>query len=172
MTLQVKIYIALAILLLGFGSGFGTRAYIASKEKLEIEVSNLKADKQEFKDYISKTEQQVAQVNALQAKLYTLDSDRTKDLNEQLSENDRLRGDLATAQRMHLTGTSCPRTAAAPGQTDSAGGVGSNVPVALSGETRQAVWDLRQSVIRDIAVIRYYQGYTDALGAKADPPLK
>jgi len=163
MTLQSKLIALFVTLLLGCGMGFGARSYMASKERLAIENANLKQDKAEFKSYIDKAETQVAKYNALQDKLYTLDTAASKDLNDQLDENDRLRGDLAVAQRMRLQGARCVASPAS-GQDASAGGVGSDLQVELTGETRQAVWDLRASLVKDLAVIAYYQGYTEAIG--------
>jgi len=163
MTLQSK-FIALCVtLLLAFGTGFGVRSYMASKEKLQLENANLVQDKAEFKDYIAKAETQTEKYNQLQVRLYALDTAASKDLNEQLSENDRLRGDLATAQRMRLQGARCVANPAGS-QDATAGGLGDGATVELSGETRQAVLDLRGDLLRDRGKLNYLQGYVRGLG--------
>jgi hypothetical protein len=59
---------------------------------------------------------------------------------------------------MSLRGTSCPQATSAAGDPNS-GSMGNGTPVELSESTRLAVWDLRESLLRDTAKVTYLQEF-------------
>ena len=172
MTLQLKILVLLGILLVGFGSGFGTRHYIASSQKKSAEIEDLKADKEEFKSYIANLESRDATIRTLNQNLQTLEADSARSLDEALTEDDRLRNDVATAKRMRLKGTSCGPDGSG-GQATAAGSQDDAADIELSPETRQLVFDLRASITEDAEQIEYLKGYIikNNLGGAAAPDI-
>lgn len=169
MDLSVKYWPYLLLFSLGFIGGLGVMTYVAHTHKLEAQVSDLTQANQLSKDYIAGIEERDKRNQELQNKLTDLDQRSTKALNEKLTQNDRLRADLATAQRMRLQGTSCPAQPAGD-QTGTAGSVGDGAGIELSAETRHAVFDLRASILSDHGKLDYLQRYIRRLGLS--PPAK
>lgn len=141
-----------------FFAGFYVRGYMAEKDALEVANQTLVDVATLAADYQTKVEERDARNQELQSQLHALDAAHQRTLNDQLAENDALRGDLAVAQRMQLKGTSCPKGSPAAGETPAAG-VDTGVPVVLSAETRHAVFDLRASILRDKAALEACKSY-------------
>ena len=163
MGLQAKLIVLLATILLSFGSGYGVRAYIASKEKLAAQVSTLKAQVASDKDYQIKVDARDKVNQNLNNTIHVLDTTSTRNLNEKLAENDLLRHDLASAQRMRFNGAVCPQRPTGS-ETGSTGSVGDGAGLELTADSRQDVLDLRAGIIRDHAKIDYLHQYIWKLG--------
>lgn len=166
-TLQAKI-IATAIILfatlsIGFGSGWGVRAFVAEKQQLKSENSALSKALDASIDYQKKVEERDVRNLELRKQLTDLDRNLTNARNKALAENADLRADLAVAQRMHLRGSSCPDRPAGD-QAGTAPGVDHGAQVELSDQTRLAVFDLRESIIGDVAALEACQAYVRKLG--------
>jgi prophage endopeptidase len=151
--------ILLALVIAGiFFSGFFVRGYMADKAATEVQLAHQEALNQALQTHTDDLQDLIKKNQELQAKIDQLGTDHTKALNEKLAENATLRRDLAVARRMSLRGTSCPQAAAASGDPNS-GSVGDGAPVELSESTRLAVWDLRESLLRDTAKVTYLQEF-------------
>lgn len=151
-----KLAMVLAILTTVFFTGFGVRGYMAQHELTEIQLK-AKQDENVLLDQHIKDLKGLADTNAaLRNQVHRLDVQHTGVLNEKLAENSRLRADLVTAQRLSLRGTTCPRPD--PGSDlAGTGSVGDGAAVMLSGATGLAVFDLRESLIRDRQKLAYLQ---------------
>ena len=163
MTLQAKLVALLLTLILGFGTGFAVRAYIAGKQDVVRENTVLTKALAASIDYQAKVEARDDRNQELQSQLTVLDQELTNARTTALTENSALRADLAVAERMHLKGSSCPPRPASPQATGS-GSVDHGGPVELSAETRLAVFDLRESIIGDQAALEGCQSYIRRLG--------
>lgn len=163
MTLQVKLVVLVVTLLLGFGTGFGVRTYMAGKHNLQVENTALSRALTASIDYQAKVEARDTKNQVLQSQLATLDKELTNARTTALSDNAALRSDLAVAQRMQLKGTTCPSRSASD-QASPAAGVDHGAQVELSPETRLAVFDLRESIIGDQAALEGCQSYVRRLG--------
>lgn len=161
--LQIRLLLWMGLFLAGLGSGWGVRAYIAEHDKQEAIIADLENDKIEFADYIKKTEERDRKIAELNATLTTLDIVSTRKLDEATTENTRLAGDLAVAQRMRLKGASCLKGSSA-GQTPTTGSMVDVAEVFLGEETRRSVFDLRADLISDGAKIDYLQEYIRSVG--------
>ena len=152
---QYKIWIQVGVVFLAFVAGFYVRDYMAdaqaTKQLLAAEKEHRAEVEALLQDAITITKKNLE----LQDKITKLDKTHTRTLNEQINENSRLRTDLAVAQRMRLQGTSCPKVGSS--DSTSSTGMGDGASVELSPETRLLVWDLRESIIRDQAKLRYLQ---------------
>lgn len=152
---QYKIWIQAGVVFLAFVAGFYVRDYMAdaqaTKQLLAAEKEHRAEVEALLQDAITITKKNLE----LQDKITELDKTHTRTLNEQINENSRLRTDLAVAQRMRLQGTSCPKVGSS--DSTSSTGMGDGASVELSPETRLLVWDLRESIIRDQAKLRYLQ---------------
>lgn len=139
-----------------FFSGFGVRGYMAGKAELANQLDQQKAVNAQLTEYTKDLKTLTDRNLALQDKVTALDAKHTGTLNEKLAENSALRRDLAVAQRMRLQGTTCPKASAG---SDAAhpSSMGDGAGVELSAETRLAVWDLRESILRDQAKLAYLQ---------------
>jgi hypothetical protein len=135
---------------------------MAGKQKLAHEVSDLQEARDAKDAYLARIAERDAQVEALNKQLADLDTTKTQELNDALETNSALRRDLRVAQRMRLTGTTCPGPASS-GEAQPPGSVGDATGVELSGATRQAVWDLRASLLSDRAKLDYCQAYVRQL---------
>lgn len=155
---------SLVTLLLGLGIGYATRSYMAEKQELSRRVTEQKAMLVAQQGYLNQVAKRDAEVKALQDKLTLLDTEKTHDLQQASAANSVLRNDLAVAQRMRLTGTTCPAQRTTPGETSSASSVGDGTGIELSATTRQAVFDLRTSLLEDRAKLEYLQGYLRQVG--------
>lgn len=165
---SVKYWVFPLLFSLGFLGGMGVATYVAHTNKLAAQVSDLAKSNQLKQEYIEKVDERDKRNQELQNKLTDLDTRSTEALNEKLSQNDRLRTDLATAQRMRLQGTSCPAQPAGD-QTGTAGSLGDGTGIELSAETRHAVFDLRAGIVRDQAALDYLQWYLREAGLS--PPI-
>lgn len=159
----------LALLLLGLTIGVGVTAYINHTDNLANQAKALKESNQAKQDHIDELARRDEKIRLLQNQLTELDTQSTQALYEQLHQNDLLRHDLDTAQRMRLRGTSCP-AAPAGSQTAATSSMGDDPGIELSAETRQAVFDLRAGILDDKAKIDYLQGYLRRVGLS--PPAK
>ena len=152
---QYKIWIQAGVVFLAFVAGFYVRDYMtdaqATKQLLAAEKEHRAEVEALLQDAITITKKNLE----LQDKITELDKTHTRTLNEQINENSRLRTDLAVSQRMRLQGTTCPKVGSS--DSTSSTGVGDGASVELSPETRLLVWDLRESIIRDQAKLRYLQ---------------
>ena len=166
---QIKALIWLGLFLAGLSSGWGIRAYIAEHDAQKAQIAELEADKQEFADYISKTEERDRKIAELNATLTVLDSESSRKLHESTTKNARLAGDLAVAERMQLKGASCLKRPTA-GQTPGTSSVVDVAEIFLGPETRRAVFELRGDLISDGAKVDYLQDYIRSLGLS--PPLQ
>ena len=170
MTWQLKLLLAAVLLAAGFGSGFGVRAYIAHAEALVVENATLAAKAKASEDYTKALEERDARILELNKSLYQLDVNRRKQLDAKLAENTALRTDLA-AERMRFRGAVCPQGPAA-GQAASAGVVGDDDGVALTGDARRDVLDLRAAILIDHGIIDYLREYIRQAGlADPGPPV-
>lgn len=165
MNLKIQLLILSLIIGLSFASGFGVRHYMAGKAALASQVSSLSQDKQVLEGYIRAIAKRDTENQSLQTRLNDLDTQHTQVLHDQLEENTRLAGDLVVAQRMQLKGASCVASPVAAG-TDAAGGLVDDGAVELSGETRQAVFDLRADLLADRHKLLYLQSYIPELLAQ------
>lgn len=157
-SLQILLVAILVSLLAGFGGGYGVRSYMAGKDELKAEAKVKDELLAVAKEYQAKVDARDAANLELTTKLNALDTQTTKDLNEKLTENNRLRGDLATAERMRFTGAKCPKRSTSD-QASTTGSMGDGAGVELTDEARQAVFDIRDGIIKDQAKIDYLQGY-------------
>ena len=152
---QYKIWIQVGVVFLAFVAGFYVRDYMAdaqvTKQLLAAEKEHRAEVEALLQDAIIITKKNLE----LQDKITELDKTHTRTLNEQINENSRLRTDLAVSQRMRLQGTTCPKVGSS--DSTSSTGMGDGASVELSPETRLLVWDLRESIIRDQAKLRYLQ---------------
>ena len=152
---QYKIWIQAGVVFLAFVAGFYVRDYMAdaqaTKQLLAAEKEHRAEVEALLQDAITITKKNLE----LQDKITELDKTHTRTLNEQINENSRLRTDLAVSQRMRLQGTTCPKVGSS--DSTSSTGMGDGASVELSPETRLLVWDLRESIIRDQAKLRYLQ---------------
>ena len=147
--------VLLAIFLIGLG-GWKIRDYKADQQITALNLEAERAKTAELSEYIGRLAALEKTNQDLQNKLSDMDTKHTGKLNEKIDENNRLRTDLATAQRMRLKGTSCPQTNTGSDHTASTG-LDDGAGIELSAETRLAVWDLRESIIRDQAKLAYLQ---------------
>lgn len=146
MKLQFQLYILVAAILLSFGSGFGVRAYIASKDKLATQVSTLQGQLSASRDYEAKIDARDKTNQQLNTDLRQLQLASSKVLNDQLTENARLAADLGVARGMSLRGTTCVSPAASGSAAGSSMADGTGA--VLSPETRLLVFDLRAALAR------------------------
>lgn len=136
--------VAILALLLGvFWAGWHERGVRAERDTAKTELQSYK----DFGKAILERDQKFA---TTQAKLTALEERYTQDQTNALNTNAALRNDLAVAQRMRLKGAYCPAQAAAGAAS---AGMGDAVPLGLSEETRLAVFDLRESIVRDTAAL-------------------
>ena len=162
MTPDQKIIAKIVFLLLFclglFLAGFGVRGYIARADQTKALLAQQSEHNKALAAHNTKLTEATNRNLRLQNQINQLNSAHTEALYNALEKNDRLRSDLAVAQRMRLQGTSCPaaRTGA---DHPSSGSLGDDREVELSTATRQAVWDLRESIIRDQAVIEYLRDW-------------
>lgn len=153
-----KVVFFLLFCLCLFLAGFGVRGYIARADQTKALLSQQKAHSKALAAHNTKLTEAANRNLLFQNQINELNSRHTEALNNELANNYRLRSNLAVAQRMRLQGTTCPaaRTGA---DHPSSGSLGNDREVELSAATRQAVWDLRESIIRDQAVIKYLQDW-------------
>lgn len=163
MTLYTKLIGILVILSLGFGSGYGIRNYIANKEKLEVQVAQLEEKESIHEEYKTKLEERDATEKLLRNRITLLDWEHAVSLDEQLSENQRLRSDLGVAKRMSVKGAHCTSTPTPVSQSSSSSSLGNASTCELSPATRQLVYDLRAGVIKQYHTIQYLHGYIRSL---------
>lgn len=99
-------------------------------------------------------------MKAAQDALAELDRQKTEELANAKAESDRLRADVAAGtRRVRLAKADLATCQLTAGRNSAAGGVGDAVQVELSPEGGRAVLDLRDSAVKDNAVIEYLQGY-------------
>lgn len=157
-------WVAIGLFLSGmFAAGYGVRDYMAGKDKLAMELEAQKSVASGLTEYIAKTEARDAEFHILRAKLTAHESASARKLNEQLTENARLRDQLVAAGSMRLKGTVCPKQpTGAPAGSPVSSGDGEGVE--LSEATGRSVFDLRESILRDQADLDYLKGYLRRLG--------
>lgn len=163
MTLQIKLIAMLLTLLLGFLIGYSLRNYTANKEQLQVENAALAEALAQVTDYQEKVRKRDAESQELQTRITVTNQEQVNARNAVLAENTALRRDLAVAERMQLSGTSCPRrppSIEAPGPSS----LDHGTPVELSGTTRLAVFDLRESILSDRAALAGCVSYVRQLG--------
>lgn len=136
---------------------------MAKTQSLAHELADQKANQEAQAAYLAQIEERDRKVHELQLALDQLDTQHTQELKHALDQNSTLRADLAVSQRMRLTGTSCPGQPAS-GQASSPSSLGDGAGVELSPATRQAVFDLRASLISDRAKLDYLQDYIRKVG--------
>ncbi|MGV8863294.1 MAG: hypothetical protein ACOH2T_19270 [Pseudomonas sp.] len=145
------------IFLLGIIGGCMGRAQVAQKDALYVQNQQLTKEAIQQTVYLEEIRKQAARAKELNDALNEIQGathDEYQTLNDQ---NQSLRSDLAVAKRMQLKGSSC---AATPGATKTpSGSLVAEVPVELSEVTRQLVFDLRQSILRDQEVIQNFQDH-------------
>ncbi|WP_304487898.1 lysis system i-spanin subunit Rz [Dyella sp. ASV21] len=164
MTLRSVLIVSLVTLLLGLGTGYGIRSYTAAAQSTAHELADLQAKYADQTDYINRFTELSARAQDLQNQLTQLDTTKTKALSDALTTNASLSSSLAVAQRMRLTGTTCPQSGTSSSQASGPGSLGDAAGVELSTETRHAVFDLRADIISDREKLDYLQGYVRALG--------
>ncbi|QBH97171.1 lysis protein [Limnobaculum zhutongyuii] len=116
-----------------------------------IRISLLESDKRALTAELNTANSTIDEIQAQQNKAAELDKRATEKLHASESENNRLRNELATANRKLYIKAKCPAT--------STGSVGDDASVELTGASGQAVFDIRAGIIRDRAKIEYLQGY-------------
>ena len=168
MIANLRIWLTLLTLAATFFAGFGTRAYIASKATLQATVAHQAELLKVSEDYAAKVDVRDQKIKELNDKLATLEQEKTKALNEKLTENSRLRADLAVAQRMRFQGAICPQGPAAS-ESGSSGSLGDAEGAELTPEARQDVWDLREGIIQLEGKLDYLQSYIERLGLWPPP---
>lgn len=155
--------VAILLLMIGvFFSGFGVRSYMAGRDDLAAKVEQQDKYIKEQNAYAQKFGELTQAFNKIQTNLTLIDANHHKVLNEKLTENSLLRGDLAVAKRMRLFGTTCPAGSAETADA-AASLVGDGTGLELSEETRSLVWDLRGDIISDQAKLTYLQEYVRQL---------
>jgi prophage endopeptidase len=170
MSLRSTLIGSLIALCLGLGTGYAVRSYMAQKDALAHQASEQQAALDADATYLAKLSTRDAAVKDLQNQLTQLDTEKTDALNAAIQTNDSLRGDLAVAQRMRLTGTTCPTWPATVREAGSASSVGHDTWVGLSAQTRYAVFDLRAGIVSDRAKLDYLQRYIRQVGLS--PPAQ
>ena len=163
MIAEARIIAAIGALALAGAGGWLVRGYIADSAEKAAENAALVEALNQVHDYQTKLAARDTAYHALQRELTALETKNQRILDAQLAENDALRTDLAAARRMQLKGTRCPSGPAATGSAGTAG-VDDGVPVELSGETRQLVLDLRESLLLDRAALASCRSYVRELG--------
>ena len=163
-----RIFLTLLILVAVFFAGFGTRSYIAGKDQLRATVDHQAKLLEASNEFASKVRERDEKIQKLNGKLATLEQEKIKALNEELTENSRLRADLAVAQRMRFQGAICPQgpTTGAAGSSSS---LGDAEGAELTPEARQDVWDLREGIIQLEGKLDYLQSYIERLGLWPPP---
>jgi prophage endopeptidase len=104
---------------------------------------------------------------AAQTMLAELDAKHTKELADEQTKNDRLRADVAAGtRRVRIAAANLATCELVANSTSGTSGVGDAAQVELSGNSGQAVLDLRASAIKDDEVIQYLQAYIDKIVSK------
>lgn len=145
------------IILVLFFAGYGVRDYMADAESTRVELKNQRDKNATLAQYSTDLLDLTVRNQALRNTIANLDEKHSKDLHDQLAENNRLRNDLALAGKLRLKGTTCPKQAPAASDPASTAGLDDGAAVVLSGETGLAVFDIRADILRDRKMLQYLQ---------------
>ena len=147
-----------------FTTGFVVRGYMAKAEMTQVKLDQQTAANATLQQYANDLLSLATRNEALRNQVHRLDVTHTRNLNEKLAENSRLRADLGVAQRMRLQGATCPRSSTGTDDTGTAS-MGDGTSPLLSGETRQLVFDLRADLVTDRGKLATMQAWADKVMA-------